>query len=451
MALGLEHDMAGKHVDTSVWNLTLVAALGACGPIIPEDDGGDGSIDDSGDDGESGDDDGTTTIDPPCTGDDCPECDGDEDCPSPSYCVAGRCEYYYCGLAEGGDDVFRCSPWYECWGDSDCDEGEICVNDYCYEDPCRGQELDAPIPLAIDIPVVDLVFADLDGQPSQELVAVGPTGVRVLSTSAETIALDVGMAMTTAATGDIDLDGDVDVVLGEPGQLLLLVNDGLGGLTVSEPIATLGTPREIVLADWVNPARLDAFVRTDDAILRHTDLGEASPLVETAAGAFTVHGFAIIYADTQTWLQWLSGDELLPPEPFAPQPASALVSTEPMPGFERVFGSIVADGTTEVSVWTEYGGSGIGNVLNGEYRLLAAFDMQGDGGRDAVIANATGELTVLPYMPDKGTDFGCISTTTAPHGITVIAGGDFEGAASHEVAVSDGTQISLFQNVPLFE
>ena len=272
--VGVVNKMAGR-LETSIWNLTFVATAAACGPTIPIDDAGDESFDDDGTD--TVDDEGTT--DPPCEGDDCPECQVDADCEPPDYCTPdGRCEYYYtCGVVSG-DDGFRCSPpYYECYSDYECDENQRCEYNVCVSFECDPAALDGTYPIAQpEGVIVDLAFIDIDGNGAQELAIATSTNVVLASTSSpELTEIAVGEEFGAVAAGDIDNDGDLDIVVadrGQGGQLVVVTNDD-GVFAPFVTIASPGIAGDLVLGDPENDGSVDAFVRTDGGIVRHADLG----------------------------------------------------------------------------------------------------------------------------------------------------------------------------------
>ncbi|HET6584109.1 MAG TPA: FG-GAP-like repeat-containing protein [Nannocystaceae bacterium] len=443
--------MAGRF-DLSIWNLTLVAAA-ACGPLIPAEDGGGSSISegDSGDDDDDDDDDGTTTHVDPCIGDDCPECRVDADCPPGYYCDAEHCQYYStCGVAPGQND-FRCSPWYECYSDADCPVGEQCWFNYC-EPGCDAPDFQTVRPIAVPhAPVVDLVFVDVDGQPPAELAIATTTQVDIVSgDGAPLSAVVVGEDLAALATADVDGDGDLDLVAGDRGQggqLFVLTNDGTGAFTPGEPIATLGPVQDFQLADPENDGAVDAYARTDTAIVRHLDLGGPALLVDHTCGAMTVAGWSMAYSDEQSW--WLPVATPVPPAPTllsAGALTAMTTATLDLAGDPDVVGVRVDGLATEVDFWAGPIGELVGTTaLDGVYPVIAAADLYGDGIDEAVVAG-DGSAIILTNTASSCQGASSTGNLVSP---TSIAAGDLDGDGIEEIAVSDGQQILVLDDASL--
>ncbi len=444
--------MVGR-LETSIWNLTLLTAASACGPTIPIDEDGEGSFDDGSEsvDDDDGDDEGPTT-DPPCTGDDCPECQSDADCDGIEYCNSdGRCVYYYCGVA-GGEDVFRCSPpYYECYGDWDCADDERCENYSCVDDGCDvAGQLDGPygIPQP-DQGIVDLTFAELDGVPPQEIAIATSTELSIAGIgdgALESVAIAGEIGAIAAA--DVDADGDVDLVLAdqsEGGLLVVLSNDGSGAFVAAAAVASPGIALDLELGDPENDGLPDAFVRTEAGLLRHVDLGPPTTLVSTPVTAMAVVGWSIAYTtDAQSW--WLPVATLEPAMP-------TLLDDRGVNAFARatldldadpdMMGVVVQDGVTEVRTWHgPVATPDFGFPIDGESPRVAAADVDGDGLADAVVSDGT-RLLVLHGAPTDGHYFGCEAVFEPSHGIALMAAGDWDGDVEQELAISDGTSISI--------
>jgi hypothetical protein len=443
--------MAGR-LETSIWNLTLLASASACGPTIPIDDDGEGSFDEDGSESvDEGEDEGPTT-DPPCVDGDCPECQSDADCDGIEYCSpSGQCVYYYCGVA-GGDDVFRCSPpYYECYSDDECADGQECLNYSCVDVGCDVEgafdgEYSIPQPSA---GIVDVAFVDLDAVAPQELAIATSTEVLVAGIGSGALASvataeDIG----SIAAADVDLDGDLDLVVadrGQGGQLLVLANDGTGGFTPSAPIASPGIALELELGDPENDGLADAFVRTETGIVRHVDLGPPTTLVSTPVTAMALVGWSLAYTtDAQAW--WLPVATLVPAAP-------TLLDDRLVHGFARatldpdadpdLIGVVVQDVGTEVRTWHgPVATPDFGYAIDGGYARVVAADVDGDGLDDAVLSG-DGQLVLLHASPLDGHYFGCRAVADPSHEVALMAAGDWDGDAEQELAISDGTQISI--------
>lgn len=441
--------MAGR-LETSMWNLTLLAAATACGPTIPIDDDGEGSFDDGTDD--IGDDEGPTT-NPPCDGDDCPECQSDADCSGNEYCYEGRCVYYYCGAA-GGEDVFRCSPppYYECYGDFDCPDGQDCYNYECreVEDPCAIEgALDGSYAIPNPAqPVVEVAFVDVDGVPPQELAIATSTEVSIASiASSELASIATAEDVGAIASADVDGDADVDLVIadrGEGGKLVVLANEG-GVFVPGTPIASPGVALELELGDPENDGLADAFVRTEAGIVRHVDLGPPTTLVSTPAIAMELVGWSIAYTtDGQAWWQPIATPDLVEP---------TLLDDRVVTGFARarldlvedpdLIGVVLTGVATDVRTWHgPVATSAFSYGVDGERPRVAAADLDGDGLDDAIVSDGV-QLLVLETEPLGDTDFGCSTLAVPSHGIALMVAGEWDGDGERELAISDGTTISI--------
>ena len=443
--------MAGR-LETSIWNLTFVAAAAACGPTIPIDDDGEGSFDDSGSDSATDDSPMTT----PCVTGECdpPECYTSADCNASEYCYDGRCVYEpYCGIA-GDDDDFRCSPWpyYDCYSDVECGPDEQCLFYECVPledcDPAAAYQGAYFITAPDDGPIVDLAFVDQDGAAPQELAIATSTRVVLASSFSPALTqIAVGEDFVSIAAGDVDGDGDQDLVIaerGQGGQLVVLTNDA-GAISPLATIASPGVPIEVVLGDPENDGTVDAFVRTESGVVRHIDLGPQSPLVATPVSAMALAGWSLAFAsEGQSW--WLPVATL---EPTAPTVFNAVA----MQSFataridadvdEDVIGVVDEDGTTDVFAWRgPIGEPHAQVVLAGSYPLATAADVNGDGLSEIVVAGL-GQAVVL----SSGTDvFGCQSAVPFDHAALLVAAGDWDGDIGEEVVVSDGNQLTLLDH-----
>jgi hypothetical protein len=420
--------MAGR-LETSIWNLTLVAAAAACGPLIPSEDGGDGSNTDGDDDDADDDDtaeDDTTTL-PPCVGDDCPECEYDSDCPPDYYCANGQCYYeWVCGAA-AEDDVFRCSPGYECYDDSWCDDGESCVNYYCEPTECPAGDAFDVVPLEVPrTPVVDLAFVNLDSYDRDELAIASPSGLSIVAPAGEVFSIDFGGEIVAFDRADLDGDGDVDIVAVDRVQgLIRLVNSGDGAFVLGESIPTVGMPIDVVLGDPENDGNVDAFVRSDVAIVRHADLGEPSVVVAEPTSAMALAGWSLAYSTAfSTW--WLPVATLQPTDPTELPGGSsfALVAAEVDGNGDRdVLGARDARFSTELTTWLgPIGSAGNTAYPEGAFSAIGAADFANDGRADAVLVRDVAIIVLPDAAPNESCD---VSIPIEVPGAHTIATGQF--------------------------
>lgn len=101
-----------------------------------------------------------------------------------------------------------------------------------------------------------IASADLDGDGRDELVSSGADGTRVhrsTDTTFEEVAGALPVSATTfvgpLATGDVDADGSIDLVVSSATELVVLVNRGDGLLERRAPPLMIDGARKIVVAD----------------------------------------------------------------------------------------------------------------------------------------------------------------------------------------------------------
>ncbi|MBK8096028.1 MAG: VCBS repeat-containing protein [Planctomycetes bacterium] len=150
--------------------------------------------------------------------------------------------------------------------------------------------------------------ADLDGDGDDDLVAVNEAtgivtpllsnGVGGFERGVEVAAPAALVTLGMAAVGDVDRDGDLDVVVARrPTGALVLRNDR-GRLSAAGTIALPGTPRLLELLDLDRDDAPDLVLVTDDAwsALRNDGVGNFAPGPWTfPTGSFAV--FDAVFAD----------------------------------------------------------------------------------------------------------------------------------------------------------
>lgn len=209
--------------------------------------------------------------------------------------MAGADSFVYVARGAGGElheATVTLTPRAGC-GDGDPVEGEVCFARAPHADIGDGS-LGA--------------VADLDGDGVGDLVTASrlPVALAVRIGDGEggfgppsIIDLDLEDDVVALATGRVDGDGHMDVVLLTDAGVLLLSGDGAGGLTpASAPAAALSNGRHVALGDFVGDASLDVLVVDGDAlrVFEGDGAGGLAAPVATAHAAFPV-GVAVADLD----------------------------------------------------------------------------------------------------------------------------------------------------------
>ncbi len=142
-----------------------------------------------------------------------------------------------------------------------------------------------------------MALADFDSDGDLDLVFTQPNGHTVeLYKNSGTGAFTshwTGTIVTTpynkhVATGDIDNDGDIDILVsGENGQIYPITNNGAGEMTIGSVLFGLAQVRSFALADVDNDADLDIVLGASDAL---DTVGGTRIWFNNGAGAFTDSG-----------------------------------------------------------------------------------------------------------------------------------------------------------------
>ncbi len=281
-------DLKNRGIDASPRVLGLLGLLGAaCGPSAPQDPDGTGTGTDT---------DPTTSTEPtgssdptdptsPSTTVDPPECNDNYDCEQDycGYCSDGVCKEGVgcCGVAEVAvprqdGKGWRCQPPYECYTDSECYQGYECDYGRCISitvmqlPPCR--------PLALDVsqwnlsaPSSGLVLADLDGDDDLDLASAAPTvaGIELflndgsgVFSAMESPQLGEPTGELALAAGDLDSDGDTDLVAarsGAPGELFLVFGQD-AVFSPQQLLPTRDDARQVFITDLNGDGLVDVVV-----------------------------------------------------------------------------------------------------------------------------------------------------------------------------------------------
>jgi FG-GAP-like repeat len=213
--------------------------------------------------------------------------------------------------------------------------------------------------------------------------------------------------------GDLDGDGDLDVVITcdfDPGQVLLLYNDGKGGLDDRESLFPGGQTFNSVLSDLDQKGGLDLVVARNAAaqLSVYLNLGDGSFSLKGAVPAGT-DPKALRAAD-------LNGDG-----------APDIVSANDTSGRIIIY---LGDGAGGLRQRISYQ-SGV------QPRELVILDLDGDKKPDLVVADGRGANYVSRFLGNgDGTFRGPVDFTTGPRPNSVDAA-DFDGDGKPDVAVAN--------------
>ncbi len=490
-----------KRLDVSPWNLGLplsMVVLAACGPVVPIDETGtDTDVDPTASTNPSDPSDPSSVTDPsdptlPTTTtstQSCYEvgCDYGYECIGgycmPTYCSDGGCCYYddggccyYDGCCYGDDGC-----WYDyCSLLTDCEGGEFCNGYECepanMPSECAPLAFAAQVPLLPDGVVVSLTFVEADGDPAREL-AVGTSlgaGLTAVDAAAATVLPIDGAAAQDIGAGDLDGDGDLDLVIATAGPALVpFLNDGLGAF-----VAGASQPRDasrIEIADVDGDAIADLVGVFDvgspqqqAAILRGLGGGEYdAPYLHSPDGEprdlevgelFGDVGAELVVFDGESTAVWMGG----------PLDGSAdyWFGGSGGVGGALAIGDFDGDGLRDVARVTNWSGwtnidvfhslgaggleSSYSQAIVGSFDRAEAADLDGDGRDDLVLAGSEGVFAVLPgKLWDYPDPFACVGLYESGVGGPVsLALGDYDGQGAPDVALSDGANTVVHLRTP---
>jgi len=460
-------------LDARAWNMGFVAAsttvLAACGPLVPV--------------GET-DSDSVTDTDPAPTEatDTAPgPCNGASDCQPGEDCINGLCQDPYDVYCQDGtascclDDGCYYEPG--CYSDLDCGPQSIC-NDYAecmFVEPLPACESELTIdvyelPLGEGEPIVSLAFVEVNGDGMDDLVVgrsgsaqvhLGPDGAFPL-----TLPVPAGAEVIDATSGDLDGDGDGDIVAATAqGSLLVLTSGGPLGFELAtdvpmgQPVAGLAT------LDFEGDGALDVTGVTADgqALLLFGDgLGGFSANATLNPGGDVARSLAvtdyggdalgdIVLQDDTSTVQAFFGDAagsvdwdmLLNGSSHGDRRLTAGPIAAGAP-WEVLGATHMSDGWLLLELWNDGMNRPRELAIVGDANRVELGDLDGNGTSDLVVAGVGPIHYALAGSDPTMASIECVSPIYGAE-ITTFAVGDFDGNGRADVALQNGLGISILR------
>ncbi len=316
-----------------------------------------------------------------------------------------------------------------------------------------------------------LVAVDLNRDRLLDLIAVGDTlqqaGVgRVLygngdgSFTPTPELFDAGFGSASAAAGDLDGDGRVDLAVANEGtdEVYILRGDGAGGFTLLRRVGVGQAPNAVALADLDGNGRLDILLTNGNSdsvsVIRNVGGGNFAAAQEFPVGAVaaTPRGLALGDVDADGRLDALVANNFsfdvavlrgdgqggfLAARAFVADAEPLGVLAGDLDGDGRVdaVGLTRGGGTSpSAAVLRSLGGgrlSGVENVpLSGAPVQVAVADLEGDGLSDALVAQVgagaqVGRARVFSSFGTGG--FGAARELLSAGDAIAVVAGDFDG------------------------
>lgn len=475
--------MDWPRLDTRAWNLTLGAAatsvLAACGPFVILD-------------GET-DSDAATDTDPPpnptdpdatATDTDSPppvECTQPGDCGPGFECIDNVCIPYddYCDYGCCYDDCcYGECYYYECYSDEECGPQGLCESYYngcVYPEPlleCDGGLDIVPIELVGGGPeeIVSLSFVDGNGDAAADLlvgrngsahVHLGPDGA-----FPQALPVPLGATVVDAVSGDLDGDGDADIVASTAqGSLLVLTRSGIGfelalDLFVSQPL------HDLTVLQWNGDGTLDvAGVTEQGQAVLHLGDGNGGFVANAALPSFgLVRSLARTDYGGDEYGDLVLQDDVETAQAFFGDPGGDLNVDLYLPGSlhgeRRVLAGAINPGTphevvgyTPKSEWVllELWNEGIDGpatyALTSDGTWADVGDLDGNGTADVVVGGGSS----LQYVYSSGDSgfawLSCQSTFFLGGQVSVLATGDFDGNGRADVALDNSGIVTVLLSI----
>jgi hypothetical protein len=314
----------------------------------------------------------------------------------------------------------------------------------------------------LDLPGVAeaLATGDVDGDGNAEVVvgstAAGSGQITVLQTTG---GASLGIASTTAVAGgdlvqvaDLNADGRADVVTASraTGAITVLLGEADGSLQASGTWSLGASPTSLAMIDVNGDGSLDLVAQTNAA--SPTDAaGSLAVLVGSGAGTFgstaSISSSGVVTV----------GGVALPIPAGVTLPTLDVAATGSVGGLTLVSGDFNADGhadlalssASSITVLLGQGQGGFQGSLTGalDANNLASFDFEGNGQVDILAAGSTsaGSSVSVLGAGALGSLQGLAQATVSGTDNGLVAG-DFNGDGHVDVAVTTPSSITVLLN-----
>jgi hypothetical protein len=456
-------------LDTRPWNLGLpLLVLAACGrtlPLLPSAE----TDSDTSDPTETDTNDPTTDTPQPTIDPD--ECQNSDDCPPGYYCGANnQCVEYYDYCSDGDCCWDGCCydgcHYYECYSDYECGEGFECRYYAC--EPVEGPQPCDDVPIAFGASEIvleysgeiSLAFVDAPGTGHELAIATGSVVQIVGAESSLVLAED--LAAEDLAVGDLEGDGDEDVVVLSSSGLHTFVAESNGSFTVGPHTDVLDTSdASLELADFDGDLEIDAFVSTPSATYLFMGVGDGT----FAGGAVVAPNNCSLTSIANP--QSPAFDDVFFAEGgqvwYAPANPEGVLEAYSLGGelsggvCPLGAGDFDADGMTDVAVldasrtgwvttWWAVGAEQVqGTWVPPIFHTSAAIvDLNLDGREDLALTGSQYDVTIrfgTSDIGDGGPPLGCYVTVPIEAPPQSAWFGDFDGDGDRDLVGADGSYL----------
>jgi hypothetical protein len=454
--------------DLRQWNILAPAAvlapvamlaLPGCGPGKTNLDGGgeetgDGDGDGDGDSSGDGDGDGDSS------GDGDGGCVSSSDCPTYYFCNAnGYCEYeYWCGQPpphepgsiEGTPTHPACQPPPDCYTSEDCGPDQHCYDIFCHPnsplEQCPAPTLlEIPLPPAAG-PILDLQFADLDGDGRDELLLLGPNELIVVSGDQAAPVAPNQPAGDQLAVLRVDADEHLDVVIAsrETAAGSVWLGDG-DGQFLANPGGLDRRVDDLTVIDWPSGGSQELAARPPGGLeaLVFSDLDLPTPTVDSYEQWWTIDDLAVGRFEEQA-------DNLVSSEQCRVriyQQSGTSTSSPGMFGFDDqcrlavgqfdgdgpdVVFTMVSTSTAAILKSVDQGANLTGYEVPGQFTAITRVELE--AGAPALVLVGAGPPALVRF--EAGVPSCWASLTQLPAARKAVMG-DFDGDGQPELALLD--------------